>query len=288
MRFPRIIKYLSFIKILKMKPILRLQDFIKIKNNPDIRIYDVRTGSNAVENYKNEHLTNAAYVSLDTDLAEIGDFKNGGRHPLPSSEKFADTLGNLGINPNSHVVIYDDKNGGNAAARFWWMLKALGHEKVQVLDGGLQNAKANNIETDSGDFKYEKENYPSSDWILPTIKIDEVEKATEDNDFVIIDVRENQRFAGITEPIDLVAGHIPNAINIPFSENLDDNGNFKTSEQLHKKYEEIFNQHSKNQIIVHCGSGVTACHTLLAMSEGGYEIPNLYVGSWSEWSRSKI
>ncbi|WP_300669794.1 sulfurtransferase [Soonwooa sp.] len=271
-----------------MKPILRLQDFIKIKDNPEIRIYDVRTGPNAVENYKSEHVKNAAYVSLDKDLAEIGDFKIGGRHPLPSAEKFAETLGNLGINPNSHVVIYDDKNGGNAAARFWWMLKALGHEKVQVLDGGLQHAKANNIEIESGDFKYEKTHYPSSNWNLPTIKIDDVEKATQDKDFVIIDVRENQRYAGITEPIDLIAGHIPNAINIPFAENLDDNGNFKTSEELHEKYKDIFDKHSKNQIVVHCGSGVTACHTLLAMSEAGYEIPNLYVGSWSEWSRNKL
>lgn len=271
-----------------MKPILRLQDFITIKDNPEIRIFDVRTGPNAVENYKTEHLKNAAYVSLDKDLAEIGDFKTGGRHPLPSTEKFAETLGHLGINPNSHVVIYDDKNGGNAAARFWWMLKALGHEKVQVLDGGIQNAKANNVETESGDFKYQKEDYPSSNWILPTIDINKVEKATQDKDFVIIDVRENQRYAGITEPIDLVAGHIPNAINIPFAENLDDNGNFKSSEELREKYEDIFSQYSKNQIIVHCGSGVTACHTLLAMSEAGYEIPNLYVGSWSEWSRNKL
>ncbi len=271
-----------------MKPILRLQDFIKIKDNPEIRIYDVRTGPNAHDNYKSEHLKNAAYVSLDNDLAEIDDFKNGGRHPLPSAEKFAHTLGNLGIKPTSHVVIYDDKNGGNAAARFWWMLKAVGHEKVQVVDGGLQSAKSNNIEMESGDFKYEKENYPNADWLLPTIKIEGVEKASQNKDFVIIDVREQQRYAGVTEPIDLVAGHIPNAINIPFAENLDDKGNFKTSEELHKKYEEIFNEHSESHIIVHCGSGVTACHTLLAMSEAGYNIPNLYVGSWSEWSRNKL
>ena len=128
-----------------MKPILRLQDFIKIKDNPEIRIYDVRTGPNAHENYKSEHLKNASYVSLDNDLAEIDDFKNGGRHPLPSAEKFAQTLGNLGIKPTSHVVIYDDKNGGNAAARFWWMLKSIGHEKAQVLNGGIQEAEKINF-----------------------------------------------------------------------------------------------------------------------------------------------
>lgn len=271
-----------------MKPILRIPCFNTIKDSPELRIFDVRTGPKAFENYEKEHLKNAVYVSLDNDLAEIGNFENGGRHPLPSPEKFAQTLGDLGISPQSHVIMYDDKNGGNAAARFWWMLKAFGHEKVQVLDGGLQRAISENLETESGNFKYQKSNYPITDWKLPQKNIDEVEAATLKKNALIIDVREAQRYNGITEPIDLVAGHIPNAINMPFAENLDENGNFKTPEELHVKYEKLFNDFSKENIIVHCGSGVTACHTLLAMNEAGFEIPNLYVGSWSEWSRNKL
>jgi len=116
--------------------------------------------------------------------------------------------------------------------------------------------------------------------------IDEVEKASNSQDYLIIDVRESARYNGEYEPIDLISGHIPNAINIPFSTNLDENGLFLSPEILREKYKNIIDNKKSNEIIVHCGSGVTACHTLLAMAYAGFEIPKLYVGSWSEWSRN--
>ena len=227
---------------------------------------------------------------MTSDLADIDNPKNGGRHPLPKFEDFIKTLGILGIDKNSRVVIYDDKNGANAAARFWWMLRAVGHNNVQVLNGGLQFAENQNYPFVSGEYSYPETEYISEyqDWQLPQIWIDDVKKATQDSDAAIVDVRESPRYNGITEPIDLIAGHIPNAKNFPFIDNLDENGLFKSPEVLKNLYSELFENYNKNKITFHCGSGVTACHSLLALDYAGFEIPNLYVGSWSEWSRNEV
>lgn len=272
----------------KLSPIIKYQDFKNLFDEKSVSVFDLRSGPTVHQHYLESHLDSAIYVSLDTDLAEIDDFSKGGRHPLPSPEKFAEHLGKLGIDENTHVIIYDDKNGANAAARFWWMLKSFGHEKVQVLDGGFQEALRQGFPSNSGTESIIETNYPTKNWQLPRVDINQVEMATKDERFEIIDVRESQRYNGITEPIDLVAGHIPSAVNIPFTENLDDNGLFLPPDSLRQKYQAIFNNHQPENIIVHCGSGVTACHTLLAMDYAGFQIPNLYVGSWSEWSRNKL
>lgn len=130
------------------------------------------------------------------------------------------------------------------------------------------------------------EMYEFNDWKLPMADLDEVEKVSEMENHTVIDVRDADRYNGKTEPIDLIAGHIPGAINIPFSENLKKNGQFLSPSELKIKYENIFKNAKSESIIVHCGSGVTACHTLLAIAHAGLEIPKLYVGSWSEWSRN--
>ena len=263
---------------------------MQISENQNLRIFDVRTGSNAKENYIKKHLEYSVFVDLNSDLAEIDDPKNGGRHPLPKFEDFIKILGELGIDKNSHVVIYDDKNGANAAARFWWMLRAVGHKKVQVLNGGLPVAQNQNYPLSSVEEYYPETKYISDyqDWQLPQVWIDDVKKASEDSDSMIVDVRESQRFDGIMEPIDVVAGHIPNAQNFPFIDNLDEKGLFKSPEVLRNLYSELFDNYEKSKIIFHCGSGVTACHSLLALDYAGFDIPNLYVGSWSEWSRNKL
>ena len=196
-------------------------------------------------------------------------------------------MGQLGISPATHVVVYDDKNGANAAARFWWMLKAVNHNKVQVLDGGLANAEKNNFPIDN-EVVISKSvgDYPVEKWNLPQVTIETIDKVKEQKDYVIIDVREESRYNGISESIDLIAGHIPNAINIPFTNNLDANGLFLEKEKLQQVYKDVLDNFKSENIIVHCGSGVTACHTILAMHYAGYNFPNLYVGSWSEWSRN--
>ena len=275
---------------MKTNPIINSDELFQISNHSNLRIFDVRTGPNAKEDYQKKHLEKAVFVDLNTDLAEIEDPKIGGRHPLPKFSNFIKTLGKLGIDKDSEVVIYDDKNGANAGARFWWMLKAVGHKNVRVLNGGLQFAENQNYTLNSGNENYSETDYISdfNDWQLPQVWIDDVKLATENSDHLIVDVRESQRYQGITEPFDLVAGHIPNAENFPFSGNLDENGLFKSPEILKEKYTEFFKNKDSKQIIFHCGSGVTACHSLLALDYAGFEIPNLYVGSWSEWSRNLV
>lgn len=268
-----------------MKPIISPSE---LKNLPseNLIILDARVGKDVHQNYLNKHIKGARFIDLDKDLAEIGeDAAFGGRHPLPNVEKFAETLSNLGISEGSHVVVYDDKNGSNAAARAWWMLKSFGLKNVQVLDGGFQNAEKENIEFSSGEESFEKSDLIKKDnWLLPTSTLEIVENELTNLSSTVVDVRDAYRYKGESEPIDLVAGHIPGAINIPFSENLDENGNFLSPEILKEKYSKLLQDKPQN-LIIHCGSGVTACHTILALDYAGFPIPNLYVGSWSEWSR---
>ncbi|MDA6069494.1 sulfurtransferase [Flavobacterium sp. AC] len=271
-----------------LSPIINPEELIQLKNSREVILIDARAGIGAEENYKNEHLEGARFIDLNRDLANVEtDPANGGRHPLPSLERFSEVLSKLGISPLSRVIIYDDKNGSNAAARFWWMLKAIGHEKVQVLNGGLQAAIKTGFPVSSEIENFEPtEKYLISEWNLAVATIDEVEKARNNEENIVIDVRDKNRFDGLTEPLDLIAGHIPGAINIPFSENLDEDGFYKSPQVLAEKYNKIIGDKNPEKVIVHCGSGVTACHTLLAMNYAGIPIPKLYVGSWSEWSRN--
>lgn len=167
------------------------------------------------------------------------------------------------------------------------MLKSFGHAKVQVLNGGFQEAlKIGFPTTDRMRVSQIGSNYNASDWKLKSATMDVVEKFSQNENALIVDVREGSRFRGESEPIDLVAGHIPNAINIPYSENLGRDGKFLPQSELKLKYEKVFSGRDADSIIFHCGSGVTACHSLLAIDYAGLAIPKLYVGSWSEWSRN--
>lgn len=268
-----------------MSPIISPSELKNLPNENRI-VLDARVGKDAFQNYLTRHIKGARFIDLDKDLAEIGeDAAFGGRHPLPSIEKFAQTLSNLGISENSHVIVYDDKNGANAAARTWWMLRSFGLKNVQVLDGGFQNAEKEQVEFSSGEEIFEKSDLIKKErWLLPVMGLEVVEDELTNNSSTVIDVRDAYRYRGESEPIDLVAGHIPGAINIPFSENLDENGYFLKPDILKKKYSEFLKNKPEN-LVIHCGSGVTACHTILALDYAGLQIPGLYVGSWSEWSR---
>lgn len=274
---------------MKISPLIEVNELLKIYKNSEVMIFDVSNNKDAKTNYEKEHIEGAFFVDLNTQLADIkSDFSEGGRHPLPKIEAFAKTLSDLGISKDKHLIIYDDKNGSNASARFWWMLKSVGHEKVQVLNGGFSQVKNNNFPLSSKKESIQtlSEPYQIDNWNLPTIEISEVEKVSQNPKYLVVDVRDKGRYEGISEPIDLVAGHIPGAINIPFTENLDQNGLFLKPDELRNKYKTIFGEIKAENIIVHCGSGVTACHTLLALNYAEMEMPNLYIGSWSEWSRN--
>lgn len=271
-----------------MSPIIQVSELFELSKSDNLIIVNASSGPDALSNYQEKHLDGAVFVDLNTSLSEIHeDAANGGRHPLPKIEKFANTISDLGISPNSHVVIYDNKGGANASARFWWMLTAVGHEKVQVLNGGIQEAEKQQFSINSEKVHSKKANlYKVDTWKLPIARIDEVENVSQDADHIVIDVRATVRFNGEVEPIDLIAGHIPGTVNIPFSENLDSNGLFKSPQELKAKYTQLFGNITNENIIFHCGSGVTACHSILAVAYAGLEIPKLYVGSWSEWSRN--
>lgn len=274
---------------MKPKPIIEVEELLAIYSNPDVVIFDASNHKDALANYENAHLEGAYFIDINEHLADIkGDPSKGGRHPLPDIKTFADTLTHFGISKDNYIVFYDDKNGANAAARCWWMLKAIGHKKVQVLNGGLQQAMKLNFPMSAGKEKIKTaaEPYPYDQWKLPTIEMDEVEKVANDRNYLIIDVRDKDRFDGKIEPIDTIAGHIPGAVNVPLRENLDEHGLFLSPNEIKNKYQSLFADIKPENTIVHCGSGVTACHTLLALDYAEMEIPKLYVGSWSEWSRN--
>jgi thiosulfate/3-mercaptopyruvate sulfurtransferase len=191
-----------------LSPIITPEEAVSKLNSPEIVLIDARAGINAEENYSKEHLKGARFVDLNRDLATVTpDPANGGRHPLPSFEKFSKVLSKVGIIPTSHVIIYDDKNGSNAAARFWWMVRAIGHEKVQVLNGGLQGPIKIGMPISSSIEKYSQtEKYQIEDWKLSLATIDEVELARNSSEKSVLDVRDKNRFEGLTEPLDLIAG----------------------------------------------------------------------------------
>lgn len=273
----------------KLEPIISFEQLFSLqKSSENLVLIDVRSGVNGVLNYNQAHLEGAIYVNLEKDLSEIQeDTTNGGRHPLPSLHQFSHFLGQLGITPYTHVVVYDDSFAGNGAARFWWMLRAVGHKKVQVLDGGLKYALLHGYPmSQTPTPPVGTSDYPVTHWRLGIVTIDQVKEATQNPHKVIVDVRAEERYLGIKEPIDLVAGHIPNAINMPYFENMNEEGLYLSKDQLKEKYKKIFQHHTKDEIIFHCGSGVTACHSLLAIDYVGLPIPQLYVGSWSEWYKN--
>lgn len=263
-------------------------DLVELPPNQYVLI-DARGGKDAFGRYLNGHLTGAFFADLETDLSkEVSDASKGGRHPLPSQQDFASFLGSLSITPDTYVIIYDDSVGANAAARLWWMLAMSGHKRVSVLDGGLQEAVKQGAVLNKDlpeEPEIETASYPLADWLQYTATITEVEKASLDSSYLVVDVREAYRYLGESEPLDLVAGHIPGAENIPYFENLS-KGIFLSSADLLLKYGPLIEKFTADKIIIHCGSGVTACHTILAMAEAGLPVPRLYVGSWGEWSRN--
>jgi thiosulfate/3-mercaptopyruvate sulfurtransferase len=270
-----------------MSPLIKPSEISFEKGNI---IVDARSGPDAFDRYRANHLEGALHADLDKDLSKKpADAAVGGRHPLPGIKEFAVFLGKLGMTPSTHVVIYDDKSGANAAARFWWMLRAVGHKNVHVVDGGLDAIIRAGLPMSSQiNEPVATTPYPVSEWKLPTVFLNEVKNAANDANALVIDVREAYRYRGEREPIDLVAGHIPGAINIPYLSNLKEDGRFRAPEDLASLYEKEIGSRKTENVIVHCGSGVTACHTLLALEHAGISGASLYVGSWSEWSRNDL
>lgn len=253
------------------------------------RLFDVRMGPDAAEAYMEAHLEGAHFVDVERDLTgDAADPSRGGRHPLPSAKAFAQTLGQLGIGPDTKVVAYDDASGAKAASRFWWMLRAIGHEHVWVLDGGLAAAvDAGKRLTADVPTKLPMAPYPGvTEWTAPRIEVEALDAALAAGRGRLLDVRARSRFEGRDEPFDPPGGHIPGAISAPLTEHLDARGRFEAPEALRARYAAILGDAPIEDVVVSCGSGITACHTLLALEHAGLRGAKLYVGSFSEWSRS--
>ena len=241
--------------------------------------FDLTNANTGYEMYKNAHITGAIYVNVDKDLSGPKTGKNG-RHPLPSPEAWAKTRQRLGIANHTHVVAYDS-HGGTFASRLWWMLRSIGHASVQVLDGGLDawNGSIGHAGREPSPLATMPEAYPYQG----VVTIDEMEENVKaDTRKMVIDARAPDRFRGENETLDPVGGHIPGATNRCFKENLV-SGKFKSAEQLYKEFVLLIGQQKPGTIIHSCGSGVSACHNLLAMEAAGLSGSRLHVGSWSEW-----
>jgi thiosulfate/3-mercaptopyruvate sulfurtransferase len=250
--------------------------------NPNMLLLDARSKAA----YDSGHLANAIHADVEVHLSEKNDPARGGRHPLPPLDRWLRQLGEWGIGPETNVIVYDDQAGANAAARAWWMLRSVGHERVAVLDGGFQAAvdAGWNVTTDAPRI-VARAPYPAERWQRPVVDREDVDRLRRDPAWKVLDVRSAPRFRGETEPIDPIAGHIPGAVNLPFAENLEGD-RFKSPDALRAQYEQFLGDTRPDHLVVHCGSGVTACHTLLALEAAGLDGASLYVGSWSEWCRN--
>jgi thiosulfate/3-mercaptopyruvate sulfurtransferase len=226
--------------------------------------------------YRTAHIPNAQFLHVDRDLSGPLTGRNG-RHPLPDPSVFAAILARAGVSNESQVVAYDDA-GGAYAARLWWLLRWLGHTKVAVLDGGIAAWAAAGLPLTDRDPPVAPAAFA---WQLAAPTIDASEALRED--LLLIDARAPARHRGEQEPIDPVAGHIPGSVNRPFPDNLTEDAMFKPAAQLRAEFERLLQGRPAQSAVAYCGSGVTACHNLLALEIAGLPGARLYPGSWSEW-----
>ena len=252
-------------------------------NAATLRLIDCRSKLQAPgwgrEQYLTSHIPGAIHADLEQDLSGPIIAGKTGRHPLPEPAVLAATFARFGIGPDTDVVAYDDA-GGAYASRLWWLLRWLGHERCSLLDGGWPAWLAADLPTQAG-----------AEHVEPTAFIGELQAGqivmaealqNIDQKRVVIDVRGNARYAGLEEPIDPVAGHIPGAINLPFTGNLANDGRFLSAAQLRERYLQAGTDRADTTVF-YCGSGVTACHGIFAMALAGLPAAKLYPGSWSEW-----
>jgi thiosulfate/3-mercaptopyruvate sulfurtransferase len=257
--------------------------------------FDLANPAAGEEQYRAAHIPGAVYTNLDTDLSDQGvvdpdgthhphpDAASGGRHPLPSREKFAIWLSRVGFTNDMQAIVYD-RNGANYCGRLWWMLKWAGHEAVAVLDGGLQAWQVSGGEvTDLDEPSHFQSNFKLGPPLRTLATTSSVESRLGKPVQTLIDARATPRFKGEVEPLDPVAGHIPGALNRPLAANLEPGGKFKSAAQLRSEFEQLLAGRDPATVVHHCGSGVSAVPNIIAMEFAGFGPTALYAGSWSEW-----
>jgi thiosulfate/3-mercaptopyruvate sulfurtransferase len=244
--------------------------------------FDLSNPSGGETAFAQSHIPGAIYAHLNRDLAAPVTSLTG-RHPLPTPDEFAATLGRWGVRPSTQVIAYD-ADVGSYASRLWWMLRWLGHQSIAVLDGGFKawmtaGLSASSAVTPRTPTRFE----PRPNRAL-WVDANEMRRCAQDSSWRVLDARSPERFQGIVEPIDAIAGHVPGARNHPFGTNVID-GRLASAHVLRERFEASQAEVTDDRTIAMCGSGVTACHLLLAMEVAGKHGARLYPGSWSEWIR---
>jgi len=271
------------------RPLISVAELHQHLHDPQFVIIDCRFDllhpEAGREAYAAAHIPGALYADLNRDLSSPVT-SSSGRHPLPDPRVLAATFGRWGIDRTKQVVAYDADNGAYAA-RLWWLLRWLDHHNVTVLNGGLKHWRAAGFEVSTSVFippPREFKGVPQASWISDA---NEVALHSRQADWRLIDARAPERYAGSVEPIDTVAGHVPGAINHPLSRNLQADGQWLPADKLRGQFSEILGNVPASHVISMCGSGVTACHNLLAMEIAGLHGARLYPGSWSEWIKDR-
>lgn len=232
--------------------------------------------------YREGHIPGAVYASLDTDLSDLSRKAEGlGRHPLPLEAAFSEVLSRWGWRDGAQIVCYDASSGSLAAARLWWLLRLAGIRDVAVLDGGIQAWLDAGLPMEAGEVT--RTPRPVSLYFDVNRYIIDHASVRENAQRLLIDARATPRYRGEVEPIDPVGGHVPGARSRPFSENLSDDGRFKPADVLRREFEALLGSRQPEDVVHMCGSGVTACHNLLAMEHAGLAGSRLYAPSWSGW-----
>jgi len=266
--------------------VVSTEDLAKHLDDPRWVVFDCRftlTDPEAGRRvYEAGHIPGARYAHLDEDLSGPIIPGKTGRHPLPDPEALAKKLYEWGVGVNRQVVVYDD-SFGSMAVRMWWLLRWLGHPGVALLDGGYPKWVREMRPVTSELPHIEKGNCVCLPERSQVATAEDVQQALISGEGLLIDARNERRFTGEYEPLDTIAGHIPGAINWDFEENLDIDGTYLPPEALRENYQALLNGRAPWQVIHTCGSGVTACHNLLAMEIAGLPGSKLYVGSWSDW-----
>ena len=245
--------------------------------------FDLAHPGQSYQDYLAAHIPGAQFVDLEADLSRPIT-ADSGRHPLPSLDALKKTFGRLGIAPGCQVVAYDDAGGGYAA-RTWWSLRYAGHLRVAVLDGGFTAWVQGGFQLREGLETRPAVDFPSKPHDEMWVGAETLMAQLEDEAQILLDSRARERYLGEEEPIDTQAGHIPGAINRHWQDNLKPDGTWKDPEALRQEYEAVLNGRTAASLTTYCGSGVTACHTILSMAHAGYTGMRLYPGSWSEWIR---
>lgn len=269
------IRWTTLVSAEDLAAALGAQDLIVVDTRASLA--DRAASENA---YLHSHIPGARYADLDRDLSDHRK-SGGGRHPWPDAADFTAALGRWGITPQHQVVVYDAADGALAASRLWFLLRVLGHQRVAVLDGGWQRWSALGLPVDSAVPPPQSGRYEASFDARRLLDAQDV-RALLDSGGLLLDARAGERFRGEVEPLDRVAGHVPGARNRAYSANLAD-GRFKSSDTLAAEFAPLLGGREPSQVAAMCGSGVTACHHLLAMAHAGFDGAGLYTGSWSGW-----